>query len=611
MTQLGFTEIVGLDIGKQALLLLAVDPQLAGVAMAATAGSGKSTLARGFARLLADGTPFVELPLNVTEDRLIGGLDLETTLLTGKRAIEIGLLAKADRGVLYVDGLNLLDPGVCMHIMDAMARGMVRIEREGLSATYPARFMLIGTYDLSDGNVTRSLLDRIGMIVPFASHGDARARAEIVRRNNGAHDDRLVEEQMLRGLIEMAREQLPRVAIQDEQIEALSRAALTLGVEGNRADVFTIRAALASAALAGRSDVAESDLELAVKLVLVPRATRTPEAAEAEQQEAEQTPSPNGPAPADQADKDSPKDEQDKPTPEQIEQLLMSAVEMDLPADLANLPFAAQRRGKTGSRGVILNNRRGRYARSIAGSLRENKIALLPTLIAAAPWQKIRRQERLEIGDSRLSVEKSPISIRKEDIRVKRFRDKAGMLFVFVVDASGSMALNRMREAKGAATRLLQNAYVHRDQVALIAFRGQSARVLLPPSPSTDRAKRELDVLPTGGGTPLASALLAALQTVKQARSRGIPQATLVLMTDGRANVALRPGEGPASKEQIMQEIHHLSRLIVFDNINAVVIDTQANYLSRGEGRKLAEHLNGRYVCLPNAKAQQIINVVA
>jgi len=135
--------------------------------------------------------------------------------------------------------------------------------------------------------------------------------------------------------------------------------------------------------------------------------------------------------------------------------------------------------------------------------------------------------------------------------------------------------------------------------------------VLLPPSPSTDRAKRELDVLPTGGGTPLASALLAALQTVKQARSRGIPQATLVLMTDGRANVALRPGEGPASKEQIMQEIHHLSRLIVFDNINAVVIDTQANYLSRGEGRKLAEHLNGRYVCLPNAKAQQIINVVA
>lgn len=634
---LTFTDIVGLETAKQALLLLAVNPALAGVAIAATVGSGKSTLARAFAALLPEDAPFVELPVNVTEDRLLGGLDLEATLTTGARVIERGLLAHAHGGVLYVDGLNLLDSSVVAHLMEVMTNGVVRVEREGLSAVHPARFVLVGTYDPGDGEVQRSLLDRIGLIVPFAPQTDLHLRAEVVRRNhlrrNGgaeqaspaaylrlrgeAVDD---ETQMLRAMIADARVRLPQVHIQDEQVQALIQTALSLGVEGNRADVFAVQAALAKAALDGRDGVDDDDLRLAVRLVLLPRATRLPEADERRETKDEQTRGRGDPGNLEDRDESNAAAE---PRNEQLEALLMSAAEAELPKDVLNLPFVLQRRGRSGSRGAALNNRRGRFVRAVEGDPRGNRIALLQTLMAAAPWQRLRRieSEKLKIekglSGKAFSILNSQFSIRPEDVRVKRFRDKAGMLYIFAVDASGSMAINRMREAKGAAIRLLQDAYVHRDQVALIAFRGRRAQVLLQPSQSVERAKRELDVLPTGGGTPLASALLTAWQLAQQARGRGITQATLVLMTDGRANVSLGSRESevgggtPVDKAELQREIQQLAALLRADGIHAIVIDTQANYLSRGEAPKLAEWLGGRYVYLPNARAEQITKVLA
>jgi magnesium chelatase subunit D len=619
---LPFTSIVGLDAAKQALLLLAVNPALGGAAMAATVGSGKSTLARAFAALLPDGSPFVELPLNTTEDRLLGGLDLEATLATGRRVVEPGLMAKAHGGALYIDGMNLLDKGVVAQLLAVMAAGVVRVEREGLSAVHPAQFVLVGTYDSSDGDMPRSLLDRMGLIVPFAPQNDAGARAEVVRRNDHRNDDADEEVAILRAMVALAREQLPQVRIRDEQIAGLANTALSLGVEGNRADVFAVQAALAKAALDGRGDVDDDDLKLAVRLVLAPRATQLPQdAGEPEQQSPSQQPQ----ASADASQPDDPSnEEQQRPeqTQEQIEELLLSAAEAELPADVLTLPFAMQRRGRSGSRGATMNSKRGRYVAAVEGELRGNRIALLPTLMAAAPWQKVRRLENRDsrLGIAGISIEnrkskienpKSPISIRKSDVRIKRYRDKAGMLYIFVVDASGSMALNRMREAKGAAIHLLQDAYVHRDQVALIAFRGAAAQTLLEPSQSVERAKRELDVLPTGGGTPLASALMTAWQTALAARSKGIAQSTVVLMTDGRANVALNAQEDAApGRQQLQDEVKTLAGLLQGAGINAVVIDTQANYLSRGEAPKLAQWLHGRYVYLPNAKAAQIANAV-
>lgn len=620
---LTFTDIVGLETAKQALLLLAVDRALAGVVMASAVGSGKSTLARAFAALLPEDAPFVELPVNVTEDRLLGGLDLEATLATGRRVIERGLLARAHGGVLYADGLNLLDRSVVAHLAEAMTNGVVRVEREGLSAIHPAQFALVGSYDPNDGEVPPSLLDRVGLIVPFsaravephAPQADAHLRAEVVRRNRlhkgdaraGGPDD---ETQMLRAMIADARARLPQVRIQDEQVQALIQTALSLGVEGNRADVFAVRAALAKAALDGRDRVDDDDLRLAVRLVLLPRATRLPEADEQRETKDKAANRPQGEGNGQDRDES---DASAEPPDGQLEALLLSAAEAELPREVLHLPFAMQRRGRSGSRGATLNNRRGRFVRAVEGDPRGNRIALLQTLMAAAPWQQWRTTDagsQTQAG----GFSNARLSIRPEDVRVKRFRDKAGMLYIFAVDASGSMAINRMREAKGAAIRLLQDAYVHRDQVALIAFRGRQAQVLLPPSQSVERAKRELDVLPTGGGTPLASALLTAWQLAQQARGRGVTQATLVLMTDGRANVPLGSrlgaGDAPVDKAELQREIRQVAGLLRAEGIYAIVIDTQANYLSRGEAPKLAEWLGGRYVYLPNARAEQIAKVL-
>lgn len=613
---IAFTDIVGMDMAKQALMLLAVDPSLGGVVVPAAVGSGKSTLARSFADILPEETPFVELPLNVTEDRLIGGVDLEATLAQGERVVQHGVLSKAHDGVLYVDSLSLLDSSAVSHIMDAMSRGAVLVEREGLSEVHPSEFMLIGTYDPSDGEVRMGLLDRIGMIVPFNTQNDYRARKLIVKcvlGENGSEDTE-DELKMLRGLIQAAKEQLPLVSMTREQMQGLIQSAVSLGVEGNRADIFAIRAAKASAALAQRTDVDEDDLKLALKLVLVPRATRMPESEEEvmdemppdEEMPPETPESEDQEAPEDSSEPDANEEEEQEETPDMIEELMMEAVETELPDNIMNISLAAKRKSKSGSRGEALNNRRGRFVRSQEGEMRSGKVAIIPTLISAAPWQESRKLERKK----KYGKVNTALVINKEDVRIKKFRDKSGTLYVFMVDASGSMALNRMRQAKGAVSHLLQNAYVHRDQVSLISFRGKEAQLLLPPSQSVDRAKRELDVLPTGGGTPLASALFLGLETAKQARTKGVSQIMFVLITDGRGNISLQSlydQDAPkATKEEVENEIEGLAATIFAEGIASVVIDTQMNYLSRGEAPKLAEKLGGRYFYLPNAKAEEI-----
>jgi magnesium chelatase subunit D len=605
MQPLSFSEIVNLDLAKRALLLLAVDPSLGGVVIPASVGSGKSTLARAFARLLPEGTPFVELPINVTEDRLLGGLNLEMALATGKRVIEKGLLAKANGGVLYVDSLNLLDSMISAQLIDTISRGAVIIEREGLSAVHEAKFMLVATFDPSDGEVRMGLLDRIGIIVPFSAQSTAEVRAEVVRcvrakelEHATDHAEAEQEETALRALILAARADLKKVVLYDEQLEALVQTALELGVEGNRADVFAAKVAVANAALNGETEVGDDDLKLAAKLVLLPRATRIPEK---EEEPIESIAPPQTPPPENGNNEESQTNEPQLPSPEDLSNMLLETIETVLPESMLNLNFAQQRKGKSGKRGVAENKRRGKYIRAVSGSLQEGKLALIPTLMAAAPWQRTRRTE----PQGRV---KNRLIIKKEDIRIKRFRDKAGTLFVFVVDSSGSMALNRMRQAKGAVSHLLQSAYIHRDQVALVAFRGKKAEVLLPPSQSVERAKRELDVLLTGGGTPLASALLTAWKTIAQMRDKSNLQATLVLITDGRANVALDQSQG--DREKIQKELDELSALIRADNIHSIVIDTQMNFLTKGEAQQLAQKLGGKYVYLPNARAEQIAQAV-
>ncbi len=637
---LRFPEIVGMDLARQAMLMLVVDPALGGVALPAAVGSGKSTLARAFADLLPPDTPFVELPLNVTEDRLIGGIDLEATLASGERVVQRGLLAQAHGGVLYIDAINLLDAGAVTQVVDVLSRGEVLVEREGLSERHPAQFMLLGTWDPGDGEVRMGLLDRVGLIVPLAVQGQWQARREIVETVLAAAargDASASREQsgmnsalaLLREQLVEARGRLSVVELSDEQLQSLAATAMALGVEGNRADVFAARAARASAALAGRAEVGQQDLETAIKLVLMPRATCMPEREESAPPEplpAQESADSSDEAPTEEAsgsqdhaadqptqpDLDEPPDEgSDAPEnlgpPDLLEDLLLEAEATEVPEDLLSVSVAQRARSRAGSRGEALNNRRGRFVRARPGAPREGRIALIPTLLAAAPWQDSRRADAAARG----RVLRDGLMIRSEDLRIRQYRDKSGTLFVFLVDASGSMALNRMRQAKGAVASLLQNAYIHRDQVALVAFRGQRAEVLLPASQSVDRAKRELDVLPTGGGTPLASALQEGLELARQARSRGISQVTFILITDGRGNVALVQSRDPTAErpdKSIMQgELAALAAATASAGIAAVVVDTQAKYLGRGEAERLAGQLQGRYFYLPNARAEQIV----
>jgi magnesium chelatase subunit D len=289
-----------------------------------------------------------------------------------------------------------------------------------------------------------------------------------------------------------------------------------------------------------------------------------------------------------------------------LEDLVLAALETDVPPDILETPFTIRRQGRSGSRGQT-SGQRGRHVRSVPGLPGQGRLDVVATLRAAAPWQAARRAQQPSATANRQVV------LRVDDLHIKRYRSKAGTLFCFLVDASGSMALHRMRQAKGAVNALLEQAYVHRDQVALLAFRGERADVLLPPSQSVELASRALEVLPTGGGTPLAAALLNAYQIAEQARSRGIYRTTLVLITDGRPNVPLHfepdmPRDARLAVAR--EEVQRLAARLQAAGIGAIVIDTQRQFLSRGEAQQLAAWLGGRYVYLPQGKGEDIAQVV-
>jgi magnesium chelatase subunit D len=575
--------LVALDTPRLALLLLAVEPRLRGVAFAGPAGSGKSALLHGLAALLP-GLPFEMLPLGSDEEALLGGLDLEATLARGARAVRHGLLARADRGLLAAEDCNLLPEGTVNLLLGALDAGEVRIEREGLSLRSPCRLRLVATFDPAEGPPRAHLLDRIGLIVPLPRLAPAGARGEIVRRHLTPAADLWEEDlDVLRDVVAVARASLGDIRLSETQARELANAAVALGVQGHRADLFAQLVARASAALALRDEVQREDLELAVRLVLLPRATQQP------------TAPPTDPPPATETPPESSQDTPPEPPAEppadgdvELTEEVLTALAIDLPDVLATLPFRSARGGRSGSRGST-DGTRGRHVTSVPGTPREGRLDVIATLRAAARWQRLRPR-----GARRVAV-------RAEDLRIKRFRDKAGALFLFAVDASGSMALNRMRQAKGAVHALLEKAYVNRDRVALMSFRGQGAELLMPPTGSVELLRRAVDQIPTGGGTPLAATLVAALEVAQQARRRGLQNVVLVLLTDARANVGLK-----ADRAGVEDELRQLALLTAASGLKALVIDTQRSYLSQGSAQKLAAWLGGQYLYLPGASGATI-----
>ncbi len=628
-----FAAVVGHRTVKQALLLLAIDPRLRGALIAAESGSAESTLARAFATLLptpaedfgrsqADpsdpelGAEAVELPLNITVDRLLGGLDLERTIATGRREVATGLLAQANGRVLYVSDINLLDSSTATHLAHALDSRQVLIEREGLSAIHDADFMFVGTFNSGEGEPSSLLRHRVGLIVDSRTECSADEKAEIIDRAIrfdtdplSFADDFAFETAQFKSAIEAARQRLPRVRNSKNHARRISQIAMRLGVEGNRADVFALKAARASAALAGRDAVTDDDLVAAIQLVLAPRATTLPSPSQETKEQAPDLEEDNHPEPGD-GDRDS--------IPGAIEDLIIQAIDARVPKDLLSPVQRTPRPSRTGKRFKASTSIRGRYVRSVMNRTHDARVAIDATLRAAAPFQLFRQAQgelnrKQSSGAEAIKDAMTPARVKIDagDLRFKEFKKRSGILFIFAVDASGSMALNRMAQAKGALTRLLQQAYLHRDKVALITFRGERSDVLLAPTRSVELAKQLVDGLPAGGGTPLSASVVKAIELARLARLRGTSRAMLVLFTDGRANVGLGEGRASRTAATILEELRRLGALLGSEEISTVVVDTKSRFVSSGEGDALARMLEARYLYLPRADAGAVYDAIA
>jgi magnesium chelatase subunit D len=596
--------------------LFAIDPACAGgIVVQAAAGPVRDRWLADLRALLGPAMPWRAVPLHVDDDRLIGGIDLAATLRRGMPVAQPGLLAEAHGGVLLLAMAERVGGSTAAQVAAAIDRGESLCLRHGIESTAPARFGVVALDEgvESEERTGAALRDRL------AFHVDLRAIGwRALRPAFDASD---------RAAIEAAATRLAQVGIDDATVEALCAAALALGVGSVRASVLAVRVARLSAALGGRCAVAAEDAEVAARLVLGPRATQLPASTPAEPEAAESqpdeapaaddagTPPPDGSEPgtddrSDCAEGDPPAASPEPGADAQVDDLVLAAAAASIPPGLlARLgeQGTARSHGPQGRQGVSqASATRGRPA----GMRREKprggaRLDIVATLRAAAPWQALRGRERpgsaTTVGPG---VARSRIRIRAEDFHVGRFRQRGRTTTIFAVDASGSSALQRLAEAKGAVELLLADCYVRRDSVAVVGFRGRAAELLLPPTRSLVRAKRSLAELPGGGGTPLAAGIDAALQIALSLRRRG-DTPVVVILSDGRANVAR---DGSAGRERAEAEAAVAAKALRDAGVAALFIDTSPR--PHASVRALAAAMGARYVPLPYAEAASLSAIV-
>ncbi|MEM0499059.1 MAG: putative cobaltochelatase [Methanothrix sp.] len=647
-----FTSIVGQDMMKLALVLNAINPRIGGVLIRGDKGTAKSTAVRALADLLdeipvVDGCPFncnpfredemcdicyqrsqngelqvlmrrmpvVDLPLGATEDRVVGSLDVERAIKEGIKALEPGILAAANRGILYIDEVNLLDDHVADVLLDAAAMGVNIVEREGVSVAHPSRFMLVGTMNPEEGELRPQLLDRFGLQVNVEVISDVDLRVEIAKRAErfeadpeGFVSEWSEEQNLLRERIRRAKQMLPDVVMDDSLLRLIAQTCIDMGVRTHRAEIVTVRTSRTIAAFEGRSDVTEEDVRKAMMLALPHRMRSRPfEPPSMAQEKLEQAMAKH------QEQKHQQKHQHEHPEHKSHEEHSEETggqadsrpeeriFEIGSPIDVKQLRNALRRdrvlrRMPKGRRVSSLSMRRsGRYLRSRL-PLEGRDIAFDATIRAAAPYQHMRER-------------RFAVSILPQDIREKERVRKTSATVLFVVDASGSMgAMRRMESAKGAVLSLLMESYQKRDRIGMVAFRGNDADLLLPPCSSVDLAMKRLAELPTGGRTPLSAGLSRALRVIQGElmRNREI-RPMMVLISDGRANVS----QSGDPKKEIVQLAEEARRL----GVHTVVIDTEvvgSSFMEMRLGycRDLAEAAGGKYYPITDITPEALSRIV-
>ncbi|WBP86466.1 putative cobaltochelatase [Kitasatospora cathayae] len=670
-----FTAIVGMADLRLGLLLNAVSPAVGGVLVRGEKGTAKSTMVRALAGLLpsiaaVDGCRFacdpaapdpqcpdgphaavasherpsqlVELPVGVAEDRIVGSLDLERALAEGVKAYEPGLLAKAHRGVLYIDEVNLLQDHVVDLLLDAAAMGRSYVEREGVSVRHAARFLLVGTMNPEEGELRPQLLDRFGLTVEIAATRDPAERAEVVRRRLAYDADPAgfaarfaAQERELAEHITAARELLPKVELTDVALRQITAVCAAFEVDGLRADIVMARTAVALAAWAGRVEVLEEDVRKAAQLALPHRRRRNPfDAPGLDEEQLDRTleehsqpedPEPEGDGPGpDGSDPDGggpegggpdgggapePSDggipeasapesgasDAEAPTPQPVPAQHPSPARESAPV-AAGDPYRTRLFTVQGT-GHGAQGRRSPAettgghtirARRPQGTL--SRLHLTATLQAAAPHQVARGRAG------------RALVLHKDDFREQVRQGRESNLVLFVVDASGSMAARqRMTAVKGAVLSLLMDAYQRRDKIGMITFRGADAELALPPTSSVEVGAARLESLPTGGRTPLAAGLLRAHEVLRVERLRDPNRRPLlVVVTDGRAT----------GGRDALARSHRAAALFAAQGTASVVLDCESGPVRLGLARTLAGLLGGSAVSLDELRAEGVASLV-
>lgn len=653
-----FTAIVGQEEMKLALILNVVDPLIGGVLIMGHRGTGKSTAVRALADLLprisvVDGCVYncdpsdkrnlcadcaakselpaksspvsvVELPLGATEDRVCGTIDIERALTEGRKRFDPGLLARANRGFLYIDEVNLLEDHLVDLLLDVAATGRNRVEREGVSVEHPSHFVLVGSGNPEEGELRPQLLDRFGLHAEVTTETYLDNRVNIIERREAYDRDAEAfcetyaeDQEQLRKRITRARNSLPKIDVDRAILSKIAQLCADLKVDGHRGELTIMRAARALAAFEGKRTVTEhhvrrvsamalrhrlrrdvldetaksEKIEQAVDEVL-PRMAAPPPSGDSKSNKPEQSePSrkpknPDGPRQRSTAAGGSRTNTADTPSPPAIEnRSLESPLEDRLRAMMPNRGEKSQSHSRraSGAKTAPLQLR-GRYVRAVTFKSAGARIALDATLRAMLSTSRDR-------------------CISSNALRYKLLKHKRGTLFVFAIDASGSMAANRIARAKSTILKLLKKSYLNRDSVAIVSFHGTTANVDLMPSRSILRARRVLDSLRMGGSTPLGAGLASTIELLQLVGDR-YGENVVLLFTDGRSNVPLRRNGinvRVLRQLKIESELRELMLELRKSRAQIVVVDTQKEFESSQETRRLAQILQAQFVKLTPA----------